>query len=272
MKVLFIGDIVGRSGLEFLERHLPELRSRHSPSFVIANAENLSITGKNPVSGCGMASEDVERLFELGIDAVTGGNHSWDGPAAEAVHCDERVLRPLNYGARAPGRGTKILRRNGSSLGIVNLASRTALPYVDQPHDVLERTLEAWEGEVDAVLVDFHGESVSEKQIFAWSFAGRVAAIFGTHTHVATLDSRILPGGTAFVTDVGMTGPSGGMQGYDPELFLDVIRTRLPSRKEGRLASGPVELGAVLVQIDGGKATAIERLETPKGVLHEQAH
>ena len=267
MKVLFIGDIVGESGLEFLEEHLPRLRSRLDPTFVVANAENLSITGSNPVSGCGMAGEDVSRLFELGIDALTGGNHSWDGPSAEAVHCDPRVLRPLNYSDRAPGRGTAILERNGTKLGVVNLASRTALPYVDQPHDVLERQLEEWDGEVDAVLVDFHGESVSEKQIFAWSFAGRVAAVLGTHTHVATLDDRILPGGTAFVSDVGMTGPSGGMQGYDPELFLEVIRTRLPSRKEGKLASGPVELGAVLVRVEGGKATAIERLRTPKGEL-----
>ncbi|HEX7003515.1 MAG TPA: TIGR00282 family metallophosphoesterase [Trueperaceae bacterium] len=267
MKILFIGDIVGASGLEFLEEHLPHLRARYAPDFIVANAENLSITGTNPVSGCGMASEDINRLFGTGVDLVTGGNHSWDGPAAEAVHCDPRVLRPLNYGPRAPGRGAAVLEKNGSRLGVVNLASRTALAYVDQPHDVLERQLDDWNGDTDAVLVDFHGESVSEKQIFAWSFAGRVAAVVGTHTHVATLDSRVLPGGTAFVTDVGMTGPSGGMQGYDPELFLDVIRTRLPSRKAGKLASGPVELGAVLIQLDGGKATAIDRIRTPKGEL-----
>lgn len=265
MTILFVGDIVGNSGLAFLEENLPEIIAKHQPTFAIANAENLSITGKNPVSGCGMAPEDVERLFALGIDVVTGGNHSWDGPAAEVVHCDKRVLRPLNYGSHAPGRGTAIISKNGTTLGVVNLASRTALPYVDQPHDVLERQLDEWEKEVDAVLVDFHGESVSEKQIFAWSFAGRVAAILGTHTHVPTTDTRLLPGGTAYVTDVGMTGPTGGMQGYDPELFLDVIRTRLPSRKAGKLAAGPVELGAVVVQLEGSRATVIERIHGAKG-------
>jgi metallophosphoesterase (TIGR00282 family) len=271
VNVLFIGDIVGSSGLSFLERHLPKMRERYQPSFIVANAENLSITGQNPVSGCGMAAEDLERLLALRIDAVTGGNHSWDGPSANAVHCDPRVLRPLNYSSQAPGRGAAVIRNNGSALGVVNLASRTALPYVDQPHDVLERQLEEWGEEVDAVLVDFHGESVSEKQIFAWSFTGRVAAVLGTHTHVQTTDTRLLPGGTAYVSDVGMTGPSGGMQGYDPELFLDVIRTRLPSRKEGKFARGPVELGAVLVRLEGGRATAIERIPTPEGIRHEKA-
>lgn len=267
MPILFIGDVVGESGLAFLEQHLPALIAEYQPTFVIANAENLSITGKNPVSGCGMTPEDVERLFALDIDVVTGGNHSWDGPSADAVHCDDRVLRPLNYGSHAPGRGAVIINKNGSTLGVVNLASRTALPYADQPYDVLERQLKEWDKEVDTVLVDFHGASVSEKQIFAWSFAGRVAAVLGTHTHVRTMDTRLLPGGTAYVTDVGMTGPSGGMQGYDPELFLDVIKTRLPSSKLGKLATGPVELGAVLVQVEGRQATAIERIHLPEGNL-----
>lgn len=261
MDILFIGDIVGDAALDYLETALPALRRIHRPDVVIANAENASVTGPNPVVGCGLAPEALQRLLALGVDLITGGNHSWDGPRAEEVHRCERVLRPLNYGRHAPGRGAATLQRENRTLGVVNLASRTALPYVDQPYDALERQLEAWGDEVDAVLVDFHGESVSEKQIFGWAFAGRVAAVLGTHTHVATLDTRLLPGGTAFVSDVGMTGPSGGMQGYDPELFKDVIRTRLPSRKETRVASGPVELGAVLVTLDGARASAITRLE-----------
>lgn len=264
-RIVFIGDIVGEAGVAFLEDRLPELRERYAPDFVVANAENAAITGPNPVVGCGMTPESVERLTALDIDVLTGGNHSWDGPHAADVHAREHVLRPLNYGSRAPGRGAVTIARDGYTLGVVNLASRTALPYVDQPHDVLERQLEQWEGEVDGVLVDFHGESVSEKQIFTWSFAGKVSAVVGTHTHVATLDTRIFPGGTAYVTDVGMTGPTGGMQGYAPDIFLEVIRTRLPSRKHAELAAGPVTLGAVCIELDGGRATSIERIELEKG-------
>ena len=270
MRIIFIGDIVGdvgpESGMALLERELPVLRARLRPDFVVANAENVALTGPSPVGGCGLTPAAVDRLWALGVDVVTGGNHSWDGPHAEEVHASPHVLRPHNYGRRAAGEGAVIAEREGLRLGVVNLASRTALPFVDQPHDVLEDQLRTWGDEPDAVLVDLHGESVSEKQIFAWSFAGRVAAVLGTHTHVATLDARILPGGTAYVTDVGMTGPSGGMQGYDPAPFIEVIRTRLPSRREGGFASGPAVLGAVVIDVEEGRATAFERLGARKGV------
>lgn len=265
--ILFVGDVVGTAGLELLAAELPRLRKVFDPTFLVVNAENIAITGPNPNTGCGMMPSDVERLLELGVDLITGGNHSWDGPHATEVLEHPRVLRPLNYGCQAPGRGAAIVTRGGLTLGVVNLVSRTALPNVDQPRDALERQLSRWdaEGAVDLVLVDFHGESVSEKQIFAWSFAGRVAAVLGTHTHVATLDTRILPGGTAFVSDVGMTGPGGGMQGYAPGIFIEAMRTRLPICQPASFAEGPAELGAVLVGTHRDKAVSIERLLTPKG-------
>lgn len=263
--LLFIGDIVGEAGLAFLERQLPRLRQRYEPTFIVANAENLALTGTNPVVGCGMTPDSVARLFALDIDLVTGGNHSWDGPEMAEVLADPRVLRPLNYSPRAPGRGVGVVHRDGVTLGVVNLASRTALAYADQPYDVLEPLLERWQGEVDAVLVDFHGESVSEKQIFAWAFAGRVCAVLGTHTHVATCDQQILPGGTAYVTDVGMTGPTGGMQGYKPELFVEMMQSRLPAQAGAALATGPVTLGAVLIEFKGNRAHHIKRLVVLEG-------
>ncbi len=262
-RILFIGDIVGEAGMALVESQLPLLRALHDPHFVVANAENAALHNENPVGGAGMTPSDVERLTSLGGDVITGGNHSWDGPFVDQVHADPRVLRPLNYGHGAPGKGATLVQREERSLGVVNLASRTALPHADLPYDVVQAQLHHWQAESDKgalVVVDFHGASVSEKQIFAWAVAGQVTAVLGTHTHVATLDPHVLPGGTAYVSDVGMTGPGGGMQGYAPEIFVEAMRTRLPVRGRGGWAQGPVELGAVLVTAARARAVAIERL------------
>ena len=270
MTLLFIGDIVGERGLAFVEKMLPGLQKTYAPTLTVANAENVAITGPSPATGCGVTREGVRRLFESGVDVVTGGNHSWDGPEAAEVLARERVLRPLNYGLGAPGKGALKLERGGKTFGVVNLVSRTALPYADAPYDALVKQLEAWDQvdpTVDHILVDFHGESVSEKQVFAWSVAGRVSAVLGTHTHVATLDTRVLPGGTAYVSDVGMTGPTGGMQGYAPDPFVWAMRTRLPVRQRASFAEGPVTLGAVTVTLGDAGATAIERIQCSEGGL-----
>jgi metallophosphoesterase (TIGR00282 family) len=214
-KLLFIGDIVGNPGLEHLEMYLPKLLEFHQPDFVMANAENLSLTnaGRGP---CGMTQASLERLFALGVQLVTGGNHSWDGLEVEAVHNDARILRPLNIGPSWPGRGASIVTSNNFRLGVINLAGRSAISGVDQPLLVLERRLEIWKDSVDAVIVDFHGEIVYEKITLAHAFVGQIAGLLGTHTHVPTLDAQILEGGVAYISDVGMTGPSGGAQGYNP--------------------------------------------------------
>jgi metallophosphoesterase (TIGR00282 family) len=260
-RLLFIGDITGEVALDYLETRLPALIAEYQPDFIIANDENEAI-GSHPLAPgtCGMTPEGVARLFALGVDVITGGNHSWDGPHGRSIHEDLRILRPMNFGSYVPGRGSTMITKTGVRLGIINLVSRTALPGADAPFEFFERQLHAWEGQVDAVLVDFHGESVTEKQTFAWAVDGHATAVVGTHTHVATLDARILPGGTAYVTDAGMTGPSGGMQGYDPMLFVNSMKLRLPSGDPYKLVGGLVELGAMLVEFEGRRATRIERI------------
>jgi metallophosphoesterase (TIGR00282 family) len=258
-KLFFIGDIVGDPGLEYLETHLPKILETYQPDFVIANAENLSLTnaGRGP---CGMTQASLERLFALGVQLVTGGNHSWDGLEVEAVHNDARVLRPLNVGPNWPGRGVGIVTSNSFRLGVVNLAGRSAIPGVDQPLISLERQLETWQDSADAVIVDFHGESVYEKITLAHAFANQIAGLFGTHTHVPTLDAQMLEGGVAYVSDVGMTGPSGGAQGYKPQGFIANMRSQGFAQSMLEHAEGPVELGAVLVTLEGSRAIGIERL------------
>jgi metallophosphoesterase (TIGR00282 family) len=260
-RFIFIGDIVGEAGLRYLETRLPELTLAHQPDFIVANAENIALnTRPGTHGGCGMAPDLLERLYAVGVDLITGGNHSWDGPHGHTIHSDTRILRPVNYGRVAPGRGAEIIIKRGVRLGVINVASRTALPAVDQPLDAIERQLAAWEGEYDLLLVDYHGEDVTEKLTMAYALEGRVTALLGTHTHVRTLDTQVLPGGTAYCTDVGMTGPSGGIQGYAPALFVQSTRNRLPGTETLQFASGPVELGAVLVETEGLRATHIERI------------
>lgn len=260
-KILFIGDITGDTGLQYLEKRIPELVAEHHLDFVVANAENMDTnTAKIGRGSCGMRVESLERLFATGVDLVTGGNHSWDGPDMERVQADPRVIRPLNFGSVAPGRGAAIVTKNGLRLGVINAASRTAISDVDHPLDVIERQVDAWAGQVDMILVDFHGGSVTEKMIIGFAFAGKVTGVVGTHTHVRTLDTQLLPGGTAYVTDVGMTGPSGGIQGYDAAKFVAETRLRLFLPEPIKLANGAVELGAVVITCEGMTATAIERI------------
>jgi len=266
INIIFVGDIVGEPGIVYLETHLPKLINAHRADFVIANAENLHL--EHHVAGpCGMTGAELERLYALGVQVVTGGNHSWDGPEGVSVHDDPRVLRPLNRGAGWPGRGAGIAQSGtGFRLGIVNLAGRTAIPGVDDPAHALETQLETWcvghsDALVDAVLVDHHSESVFEKVTLAHAFAGRISALVGTHTHAPTLDARVLRGGVAYVSDVGMTGPGGGAQGYDPSAFVASLQSQGFKRELMRLADGPVEFGAVLIGVERGVGTGIERID-----------
>jgi metallophosphoesterase (TIGR00282 family) len=260
---LFIGDIVGESGLAYLESRLVDLRAQFQPDFIVANAENMALT---PPHDCGMTPDMLARLFALGVDAVTGGNHSWDGArdGVESMFRDPRVMRPHNYGTGAPGRGTFVVERNGVRLGIINLVSKTALPYADEPLDPLEAQLDAWGETIDGVLIDFHGESVTEKLIVAHAVADRATILVGTHTHVPTLDTRIIAGAAgsalAYVTDVGMTGPDGGIQGYDAGRMVASLRARLSSPEPTRLAAGVPTLGAVFVRARGRTALSIIRV------------
>jgi metallophosphoesterase (TIGR00282 family) len=260
-RILFVGDVVGEAGLRLLEARIPAIIQQHQPDFLVANAENLEITHAPASMGnCGMSPEGLGRLWALGFDLVTGGNHSWDGPHGHTIHDDRRVLRPINYGGHAPGRGAGIVNKNQVRLGVINATDRAALPYADTALEAIEGQLAAWMGEVDCILVDFHGDSVFEKMGTAFALDGQVTALVGTHTHVPTLDTRVLPGGTAYVSDVGMTGPSGGMQGYDPTGMVASLRLRLPTTLPFQFATGAAELGAVIITCEGRQATTIERI------------
>jgi metallophosphoesterase (TIGR00282 family) len=253
MKLLFLGDIVAEPGLRFLERTLSALRADLAPDFIVANAENLA-------PQAGMTRATLERLFALGVDTVTGGNHSWDGPEGATVHDDERVLRPLNRSSRWPGRGARILENVGLRLGVVSVASRTAIPDADTPLLALEAQLTGWRDATDAVLVDFHGESVFEKLSLAFALDGQVSAFFGTHTHVQTADLRVLPADTAYVSDVGMVGAGDGIQGYAPHGFVERFRTQGFSKPPKIAATGAVEFGAVFLELVNARVVRFERI------------
>jgi len=256
--LLFIGDVVAEPGVAYLEQRLPFLIEQYRATFIVANAENLGVTPDTP-GVCGMIPHLTARLFAAGVDLLTGGNHSWDGPYGQTIHDDLRVVRPLNCGD-LPGRGAAIIRKPPGRLGVINLISPLLMPGASNPYQALEDQLADWYGLVDWVMVDFHGESVTEKQTFAHATAGKKVVVLGTHTHIQTLDTCILPGGTAYVSDVGMTGPGGGVQGYSPDLFVNFLRHHQPQGALFTLATGQVELGAVLVTFDSQGARSIQRL------------
>jgi len=266
MRVLFLGDVVGEPGLGYLERTLPSLRERLGVDFVVANGENADLT--DPAQGkAGMHSRSIDRLIQAGVDAITGGNHSFDPPWAEEVLAHPQILRPENVGPFVPGRGHLTLSKGGKALTVVNLVGRSAWPPAEDPLWSLERLLPLLDPGAP-VLVDLHSESVFEKLGLAYAFDGRVAAVLGTHTHVPTTDLRVLPSGTAYVSEVGMVGPSGGMQGYEPAFLVEALRRKgFPRGMQLAWAQGPLEVGAVLVELEGKRARAISRPEALQTLL-----
>ncbi|MBE3596086.1 MAG: TIGR00282 family metallophosphoesterase [Hydrogenibacillus sp.] len=254
MRVLFIGDIVGRPGRTMLERHLPSLIAELQPHFVVANGENAA-------HGRGMTRNIAERFFALGVDVITMGNHTWDNREIFELIVDEpRLLRPLNYPPGTVGSGLTIAEKDGLRLGVVNVMGRSFLPPLDDPFRTLDQALQVFgETGVRHILVDVHAEATAEKQALGWYLDGRASAVVGTHTHVQTADARILPNGTAYITDVGMTGPMNGVLGMDREGVLARFLTQLPHRFEV-LNDGPRELSYVFVDLDDdGRATCIRR-------------
>jgi metallophosphoesterase (TIGR00282 family) len=254
MRILFIGDIVGQPGRQMVARHLKGLMADHEADMVLANAENAA-------GGFGITPSVGEELFSLGIDLLTSGNHIWDKKEAEGYLAKEgRVLRPANYPEEAPGVGVHILRKSDRMLGVLNLQGRAFLPAIDCPFKTADRELVQIRGVTDTILVDFHAEATAEKQAFGWYLDGRVSAVVGTHTHVQTADEQILPGRTAYITDVGMTGPRNSVIGIKPQDAIQKFITQMP--KKFTLAHGPAQLCAVVVDIaDDGRARSIARLQ-----------
>lgn len=255
MRVLFIGDIVGRPGREAVRALLPALRSELRPGFVIANAENAA-------AGVGITPVVAAELLDGGVDALTLGNHAWaKREILPALEREPRILRPANYPSGVPGRGAAVYDVAEGAVAVVSLQGRTFMDPIDDPFRVADELMETLRAQTPVVLVDFHAEATSEKQAMAWHLDGRASAVLGTHTHVQTADERVLGGGTAAITDVGMTGPADSIIGMAPETVLPRFLLRLPTRFE--VAGGRAQLCAVLVDVDdrSGRARSIERVQ-----------
>lgn len=258
MRILFIGDIVGDPATRHVSHRLPELRATHGVDLVVANAENCA------PNGLGMGRAQVERLLACGVDVVTGGNHSWDSEESVALLDLPRVIRPANVAAGVPGRGIIHLPVDGETVTVINLADACAMHSVKVTAGKVRPAYETWAAAPrrGAAIVDYHGDHVLEKQIFAHSVDGEAVAVLGTHTHDATERLRLLPGGTAFVSEVGMTGPEGGVQGFAPANLVHGLRTAGNPFADAMPAvcDGPIVLGAVLIEVIDGAAKSVTRI------------
>ena len=255
MKLLFIGDIVARPGRDLVRRGLKSLVRAYGIDMVIANGENAA-------GGAGLTREIADELFAAGIHVMTSGNHIWDKrEVMEFIDRHPRLVRPANYPAGAPGAGSYVWTHEGLVVGVINVMGRVFMANLDDPFVAATTELaRVREAGATVVFVDIHAEATSEKQAMGWHLDGRVTAVVGTHTHVQTADERILPGGTAYLTDVGMTGPHDGVIGMDRNGVLARFTTGLPSRFEP--ATGDPRLHAVVISADAasGRALAIERI------------
>ena len=255
MKVLFIGDIFGEPGRRILARAVPRLVGQRQIDIVIGNGENAA-------GGFGITPELAEELFDLGLAVITTGNHAWDKrEILDYFPREPRLLRPANYPDGVPGHGSVVVESaGGEKLGVLQLMGRAYMPTLDCPFQVAKKELAALKKRAAAVIVDMHAEATSEKMAMGHYLDGEVVAVVGTHTHVQTADDQILPKGTAYLTDIGMTGPLHSVIGVRKELAIEKFLTGMPRRFE--VASGPSVFCAVLLELDArlGKALSIERI------------
>lgn len=255
IKLLFFGDIFGKPGRQVLYDQLPVLKAEFEPDFIIINGENLA-------DGRGLTEKTVKPLLHAGVDIVTGGNHLWDrNEAWEYIGHNPAIVKPLNYPASAPGNAVCTLRKGELELTVLTLCGQIYMPPSDSPFTALERWFEDNPGhEQRCVLVDFHAESTAEKRALGWFTDGHISALIGTHTHIQTADEEILPLGTAYLTDAGMTGPHDSVIGVRKEIILDKFRHSLPLRYE--TSNLGLQVNAVYLELDPatGRALKIERV------------
>lgn len=260
MRILFIGDIFGRPGRDIAHRAIPALVKQYDLDLVVANVENSA-------AGFGVTGDIAETILKSGVDVMTSGNHVWDKKEVlEYIPRQPKLLRPANFPAGVPGRGSWIgATRTGEQAAVINVMGRIFMAPLDDPFAVVLREVEAARARARVIIVDFHAEATSEKVAMGWHLDGRVTAIFGTHTHVQTADERLLPKGTAYLTDVGMTGPHDSVIGVQVEAALGRFVNGMPARFEA--ASGGARLNAIVITADSatGKASAIERLNFSSG-------
>jgi metallophosphoesterase (TIGR00282 family) len=254
MNILFVGDVFGKPGREALLRWLPGFTEENAVDFVIANGENAA-------NGAGITSKIAERLLAGGVDVITTGNHVWRQKEVYTfLTSDERIVRPANYPAGAPGRGLTVRpSSDGSEVAVINLAGELFLQTGMSPFRIVDRLVDEAQQLAETIVVDLHAEATSEKVAMGHYLDGRVTAVLGTHTHVQTSDARVLPGGTAYMTDVGMTGPRDSVIGVRTDIILRRFTTELPQAFE--VADGPVRLDAALIASEGGRATSIRAVD-----------
>jgi hypothetical protein len=255
MKILLVGDIVGKPGRRAVRELLPEIISDRGIDFVIANCENAA-------AGFGVTRDIVEELYSSQINVLTSGNHIWDKKEIREFAEDyETLLRPANYPDGSPGWGSVVMpNSSGIHVGVINIMGRVFMKPLECPFRTAEREIEKIKNRAKVIIIDFHAEATSEKEAIGWFLDGRVSAVLGTHTHVQTADESILPGGTAYITDVGMTGPFNSIIGIRKDDILERFLTQVPNKFD--VAKDDVRLQGVIVDIDGksGRARGIERL------------
>ena len=256
MNILFIGDIVGSPGREATKLLLPELKKEYRLDFVIANAENAA-------GGSGITQRVAEEIFDSGVDVMTSGDHIWKKREIfEFIEQEERILRPLNFPSGAPGRGFGVFKtKDGIKVGVINVNGRVFMEALECPFRTTLAATEAVSGQTNIIIVDVHAEATSEKVALGWYLDGKVSAVLGTHTHVQTADERILPQGTAYLTEAGMTGPYDSIIGRKIEDVLERFITCIPTRFE--IAKENIQLHGAVLDIDEntGKARSIIRIQ-----------
>ena len=255
MKMLFIGDVVGSPGRSVLKEYLPKLKSKFRPDVTIVNAENAA-------SGKGLTKKVYHELITAGADILTMGNHMWDKKEIfDFIDDVTNIARPINFPDDNPGRGFVTGKYNGKSIAVINAQGRTFMQPSDCPFEKLDGVVDELSKDYKHIFVDFHAEATSEKLAMSWFLDGRVTAVAGTHTHVPTADERILPGGTAHITDTGMTGPYDGILGVEREAVIGRFQTGLPTRFE--VTKGRTQLNGLFIESDQytGKALTIKRIQ-----------
>lgn len=254
MKLLFIGDVVGSPGRSMVQEYLPALKQKYRPTMTIINGENAA-------NGKGITEKIYRSFLEQGAQVVTLGNHSWDNrDVFEFIDEAKYLVRPANFPEGTPGKGLVYASINGTEVAVINLQGRTFLPALECPFLTADKLIAEAKKRTPIIFVDFHAEATSEKQAMGWYLDGRVTAVIGTHTHVQTADERILPKGTGYLTDVGMTGPYDGILGVEREAVIKKFLTSLPVRFE--VTNGRAQLNAVLLDIspETGKTLKVQRI------------
>lgn len=255
VKILAVGDVVASQGCDKLRESLPKLKREKNIDAVIVNGENSAV-------GNGMTPFSIEHIFSSGVDAITGGNHSFKRREVyETLDGSLSVIRPMNYNSDCPGRGCMILDKGFFRIGIVNVLGTACMEPMRNPFDCVDEAIEELSKEVKIIIVDFHAETTSEKRAMGYYLDGRVSAVFGTHTHVQTSDGQILPKGTGYITDAGMTGPRHSVLGVKPEIIIEKMKTNMPLRFE--TAEGECCMQGIIFEIDKrtGRCVSVETID-----------